>query len=91
MSTAVAVLSPRARAGAPVSMPLTWTQVRKNPDAMRYTLRTAPALLSRSDAWSEYFEAARPLEEAIRRLGESGGTGKEKARKKSSAASSRAA
>ncbi|HEX4209507.1 MAG TPA: DNA ligase D, partial [Candidatus Binataceae bacterium] len=72
MSTAVAVLSPRARAGAPVSMPLTWTQVRKNPDAMRYTLRTAPALLSRSDAWSEYFEAARPLEEAIRRLGESG-------------------
>ena len=71
MATAVAVLSPRAREGAPVSMPLTWSQVRKNPDPKRYTLRTVPALLSRSDAWSEYFEAARPLEEAMRRLGES--------------------
>ena len=87
MATAVAVLSPRAREGAPVSMPLTWSQVRKIPDPKRYTLRTVPALLSRSDAWSEYFEAARPLEEAMRRLGVGGG----KSSKKSGRASNHAA
>jgi bifunctional non-homologous end joining protein LigD len=91
MATAVAVLSPRARDGAPVSMPLTWTQVRKGPEPMRYTLRTVPALLSRSDAWSEYFDAARPFGEAIRRLDESGVKSKEKSRKKGTAASDRAA
>jgi hypothetical protein len=65
---AVAVLSPRAREGAPVSMPLTWTQVRKELDPKRYTIRTVPALLGKSAAWAGYDEAARPLEDAIRRL-----------------------
>jgi bifunctional non-homologous end joining protein LigD len=68
-ATAVAPLSPRARPGAPVSMPLTWTQVRKGLDPMRFTLRTAPALIAESPAWRGYFESERSLIEAIDRLG----------------------
>ena len=69
MSTAVAPLSPRGRPGAPVSMPLTWPQVKKGLDPMRFTLRTAPSLLAKSDAWKGYDDAARPLKDAIRKLG----------------------
>ena len=68
MSTAVAPLSPRLREGAPVSMPLTWSQVKADLDPMRYTLRTTPALLAKTSAWEDYCDAERPLEPAIRKL-----------------------
>jgi bifunctional non-homologous end joining protein LigD len=68
MSTAVAPLSPRMRVGAPVSMPLTWTQVNKGLDPMRFTLRTAPGLLRKSKAWKDYCDAERPLAAAIKKL-----------------------
>ena len=67
-STAVAPLSPRARPGAPVSMPIVWNQVRKGLDPQRFTVWTAPALMARSRAWRDYRDAERPLEPAIRRL-----------------------
>ncbi|WP_289781890.1 DNA ligase D [Caulobacter sp. RL271] len=69
MATAVAPLSPRGRPGAPVSMPLSWTQVKKGLDPAKYTVRTAPALVRRLTAWEDYCDGERPLEEAIRRLG----------------------
>lgn len=69
MATAVAPLSPRAREGAGVSMPLTWGQVRKGLDPMRFTLRTVPELLKKTEAWADYGEAERPLAPAIRKLG----------------------
>jgi bifunctional non-homologous end joining protein LigD len=68
LSTAVAVLSTRARAGATVSMLLDWKQVRAGLDPMRFTLRTAPALLEKSKAWSDYDDSARQLENEIKRL-----------------------
>jgi bifunctional non-homologous end joining protein LigD len=68
MATAVAPLSPRARPGATVSMPLTWTQVKADLDPKRYTLRTVPGLLVKSAAWKDYDDGHRPLEPAIKRL-----------------------
>ncbi|MGA7997304.1 MAG: DNA ligase D [Bradyrhizobium sp.] len=68
MATAVAVLSPRARDGATVSMPLTWAQVRGDLDPKRYTVRTVPALLAKTRAWESYDEAASPIKAAIKKL-----------------------
>lgn len=67
MSTAVAPLSPRGRPGAPVSMPLTWAQVKKGLDPARYTIRTVPPLIAKLTAWEDYDGAARPLAWAIER------------------------
>ena len=68
MSTAVAPLSPRARDGATVSMPLTWAQVRKGLDPKRFTIRTVPALLKKSHAWDDYWQSERSLLQAMKRL-----------------------
>lgn len=71
MATAVAPLSPRARPGATVSMPLTWTQVKVDLDPRRFTIRTAPDLIAKSKAWADYCEGERSLEAAIKKLGRS--------------------
>jgi bifunctional non-homologous end joining protein LigD len=68
MATAVAPLSPRARPGATVSMPLTWSQAKADLDPHSCTIRNVPALLARSKAWAEYNDGARPLDAAIKRL-----------------------
>lgn len=68
MSTAVAPLSPRMRDGATVSMPLTWTQVKTGLEPKRFTIRTVPALLTKTSAWQDYSDGQRPLREAIKKL-----------------------
>jgi bifunctional non-homologous end joining protein LigD len=68
MATAVAPLSPRGRPGAPVSMPLTWSQVKPGLDPSQYTVRSVPAFLKKTKAWAEYCDAEQPLADAIKRL-----------------------
>ncbi len=66
-ATAVAPLSTRARPGAPVSMPLAWTQLRAGFSPAAYTLRR----LMRRGAeglWEGYAEAERPIEDVLRRM-----------------------
>ncbi len=68
MATAVAPLSPRARPGAPVSMPLGWEQVKAGLDPGRCTIRTAAGLLATSGAWKDYGAGTRPVTDALKRL-----------------------
>jgi bifunctional non-homologous end joining protein LigD len=67
-ATAVAVLSPRAREGAPVSMPLVWRDVKKGLDPKGFTVRTAPTLLAKVKPWKEYAAAGRSLADAIKQI-----------------------
>src|SRR3981081_4819237 len=69
MSTAVPPLSPRARDGATVSMPLTWAQLRNDLDPRCYTVRTVPGLLAKTKAWEGYDKAAASIKPAIKKLG----------------------
>jgi bifunctional non-homologous end joining protein LigD len=68
LATAVTVLSPRARDGAPVSMPVTWNVVKKGLDPAAFTVRTAPSLLRRAKPWKDYAGAAGSLKDAIKRI-----------------------
>ena len=68
LSTAVAPLSPRAREGAAVSMPVAWKHMRRGFEPTAYTVRTVPKLLQKSRAWVDYADSARPLADAIRAI-----------------------
>jgi bifunctional non-homologous end joining protein LigD len=68
ISTAVAPLSPRAREDAPVSMPLTWGQVRSGLDPAKFTTRTVPLLVKKLSAWADYCESERSLVAAMAKL-----------------------
>ena len=69
MATAVAPLSPRGRPGAPVSMPMTWAQVKKGLDPLKYTVRTVPAFVKKMTAWNDYCDGERSLAAAVKKLG----------------------
>ena len=65
-ATAVAVLSPRAREGATVSMPLEWKDLKKGLDPKTFTVRSAPNLLTKTKPWKSYADGARSLTDAIK-------------------------
>ena len=54
-ATAVAPYSTRARDGAPVAMPIDWSELKALPSASHYTVETAMARLSRqtNDPWAD--------------------------------------
>jgi bifunctional non-homologous end joining protein LigD len=60
-NTSVCGYSPRARAGAHVSVPLDWNELGTRPD--RWTLLTVPRRLRslRTDPWTEYWTASQHI------------------------------
>ena len=63
-NTSVCAFSPRARAGAMVSMPLDWTELSGGPE--RWTLTTVPRRLTRlrADPWAGYWTSRQRLSNA---------------------------
>jgi bifunctional non-homologous end joining protein LigD len=62
-NTSVAAFSPRARAGAPVSMPLRWSDVTTALKPQRFTVLTAEKRLARleDDPWAAYWTTRQRL------------------------------
>ncbi len=60
-NTSIAAYSPRARAGAPVSVPVTWDEVKDSPP--RWTLATVVRRLERlrTDPWAAYWTCKQRL------------------------------
>jgi bifunctional non-homologous end joining protein LigD len=56
-NTSVAAFSTRARDGAPVSVPLAWTELREGLNPSQFTVRSVPERLKRlrKDPWADYF------------------------------------
>ena len=66
-NTAVAAFSLRARAGAPVSMPLDWDELTPRLDPARFNIRTAVARARGGDPWADYWTCRQKLPTASRR------------------------
>lgn len=62
-NTAIVAWGTRARAGAPVSMPLAWDELGPRIGPAHFNVANARARLDVPDPWSDFRDAARPLPE----------------------------
>jgi bifunctional non-homologous end joining protein LigD len=68
-ATAVAPYSTRARAGAPVSMPISWKELGKLTSAAEFTVETARRYLEKrkTDPWDDFERSRVDLREIVKR------------------------
>ncbi|MFJ6025385.1 DNA ligase D [Brevundimonas sp. NPDC092305] len=69
MATAVAPWSPRARPGAGVAFPLSWSQVKSGLDPRAYTLHDVAALLKKPDPWKDFRKGEVSLKPVLKKMG----------------------
>ena len=61
-NTAIVAYGARARAGAPVSMPLDWDELGPEIGPAHFTVANAPARVANTpDPWADFRKAAAPL------------------------------
>jgi DNA ligase D len=63
-ATVAAAYSPRVRAGAPVSFPVSWDEI-DNVTPRDFTLRTAAGLLGTADPWAEHLPAPQRVDPGL--------------------------
>ena len=68
-STGVAPWSPRAREGAPVAVPIAWSQVKKGLDPQAFNVRTIGPVLKKADPWAGLAKSAKALGPAMKKIG----------------------
>ncbi len=56
-----AVFTARAKPKATVSMPLTWKQIEQGVKISDFTVKNVPALLKKTDPWSDFFDQRQKL------------------------------
>ena len=68
-ATAVCAYSTRARAGAPVSLPLRWDELTSDLRSDHFNIRNVPPRLARSrqDPWHDYEAARRSITKAMQK------------------------
>lgn len=81
-NTSIAAYSTRAREGAPVSVPVTWDELRPSLDPRRLTLATVPQRLARlkADPWKSYWTCRQRLTSRHLRAIERGAVGSDSRR-----------
>jgi bifunctional non-homologous end joining protein LigD len=62
-NTSIAAYSTRAREGAPVTVPVTWEELRVSLDPQSFTILTVPKRLARlkADPWAGYWKCRQKL------------------------------
>jgi bifunctional non-homologous end joining protein LigD len=73
-NTSISAYSTRARQGAPVSVPLTWDELRVSPSPQSFTVVTMPRRLAKlkGDPWADYWKSRQKLTAQLIRVVKAG-------------------
>jgi bifunctional non-homologous end joining protein LigD len=68
VQTVVTPYSVRRRAGAPVSTPLAWTEVKESIEPAQFNIKNFAQRMAKKDPWKDFFKSRQSLGPAISKL-----------------------